>query len=523
MFLRVSSLTSTIVQIIFTFELRLCHSENVQQIFWDECHQLLIDCIYQNKWTAVQALILDTSWQLIHLTATLPVNLQDIWAQLAGINKARTIFLHGPANHLKLAYNVLHVNPKEWDLESVIKHLVHMLENDSKHKDAHCIIFVACKALCDELADMLGCFKHNHLEGWKSGVMVGFDTTSWRETWIIATPGLILGYDYHLVVDVIFYEIGYGLLNLVQGGGRGGQSGKKANVILLTSDRVQTSHQGLDPSEDLELLGLMTQRAHNTKLCRRWIISDAMDGQPITCTELAGAQLCDICQPDSQLTQLLYKAVELAQKPRSAIMPIQDIQLLLASTTQNIQHVDSGSSQNRPSYSDNIDNMDFKDDSLILNLDLMTVNMANPTTQSLIHHTVNWVIAPSISRSIPIYQPHHSIQTSKLFGTPLHAVHIKQPTVLKHMQTLGSLPSIHDTHTMSSTAIAAVSDVGMNVRVSASGNQLMQQTKNSNTQQYGLNPSWTLCCMLDLEGHLHKDYSRSTTSAICRLWQGKLL
>jgi superfamily II DNA helicase RecQ len=128
------------------------------------------------------------------------------------------------------------------------------------------------------------------------------------------------GYDYHLVEDVIFFEIGYGLFNLVQGGGRGGRSGKKANVILLTNDWVHTCHQNLDPAEDMELLELMAQWAHNTKLCRRWIISDAMDSQPTTCAKLAGAQLCDICQPDSQITGLLREAVELAEKPRAATM-----------------------------------------------------------------------------------------------------------------------------------------------------------------------------------------------------------
>src|ERR1700720_3993213 len=103
-----------------------------------------------------------------------------------------------------------------------------------------------------------------------------------RETWIIATPGLITGYDYHRVEDVIFYEIGYGLLNLVQGGGRGGSSEQRANVILLTSDRVQTCHQHLSVEEDVELLRLMSEWAHNMEDCQRRIISMTMDGVGVT-------------------------------------------------------------------------------------------------------------------------------------------------------------------------------------------------------------------------------------------------
>jgi superfamily II DNA helicase RecQ len=127
-----------------------------------------------------------------------------------------------------------------------------MLEDDNQHPEGRRIMFVASIGECNRLLKSFGCFKHhaemsaddrhNHLDAWKKGVVVEPDHSERQETWMIATPGLITGYDYHRVEDVIFYEIGYGLLNLVQGGGRGGWSGQRANVILLLSDTVHTCH-----------------------------------------------------------------------------------------------------------------------------------------------------------------------------------------------------------------------------------------------------------------------------------------
>ena len=129
-----------------------------------------------------------------------------------------------------------------------------------------------------------------------------------------------------------------------------------------------------------------------------------------------------------------------------------------------------------------MDDMDFEDDSLILDLDLTSLNVHIPTTQSFITHIPHQSTMPSISASIPIYQPHLAIQTSKSLGTPSNAVLVTQPIGPKDTRTFESIPKNHHIQTMSSTAIAAVSNVGMNVWVAASGNQLIQQTKKAKSQ-----------------------------------------
>jgi superfamily II DNA helicase RecQ len=310
-------------------------------MFGDECHQPVTDRQFRPQWAAIQCLIVDNSWQWIWLTATLPLRLQRLWQTIMGIDPLRTIFLRGPTNRLELAYNVLHVNPKERHLDSVAKHLIRMLEDDNQHPEGRRIMFVASIGECNRLSKSFGCFKHhaemsaddrhNHLDAWKKGVVVEPDHSERQETWIIATPGLITGYDYHRVEDVIFYEMGYGLLNLVQGGGRGGRSGQRANVILLSSDTVHTCHRGMTEEEDVELLELMAEWANNVKNCRRWLISEAMDGIRVSCKDLVGGQWCDICELDSKTTWMLKRVMELGEKPKGVVMPTEDNQMLIAS------------------------------------------------------------------------------------------------------------------------------------------------------------------------------------------------
>src|ERR1700730_9151735 len=109
---------------------RLCRKYNVKRIFMDECHEPLTGRNFRPQWAGIQRLIVDNSWQMIHLTATLPIHLQEAWETLLGINKNRTIFIRGHTNQLELAYHVFHVNPKEHHMDSVAKNLISMLEDE---------------------------------------------------------------------------------------------------------------------------------------------------------------------------------------------------------------------------------------------------------------------------------------------------------------------------------------------------------------------------------------------------------
>jgi len=345
-------------------------------------------------------------------------------------------------------YKVQYVNPKEYHLDSVAKELIRILEKDNQHEEGRRILFVPSIAECDNLAESFGCFKHHgdmhkddrekQLEGWKTGRITDMEDVTRRETWIVATPGLITGYDYHRIEDVIFYGIGYGLLNLVQGGGRGGRSGQRANVILLHNDRITNSHPGLWKEDDMELLGLMLQWAQNRTECRRIIISNTMDGIQTVCRDLAGVQACDVCDPQSKTVKMVERAMERAEKVNAAIIPMEDIQELVS--TPSFETIRSGESR----YEESMEDMKFDEDDLILSLDLSTIETGSFTE--------------TVTSGEPVRKK--SIDVDKTRGKGERRVNLGKGN-----------------DTLSEATIAGVRDVGMNVRVAGSSNMSMVEKK----------------------------------------------
>jgi len=93
------------------------------------------DRVFRHQWTSIQQMIVQNTWQIIHLTATLPIVIQETWETTMGVNPTCTIFLRGRTNQLELVYKVQYVNPKEYHLESIAKQLIRILENDNWHEE----------------------------------------------------------------------------------------------------------------------------------------------------------------------------------------------------------------------------------------------------------------------------------------------------------------------------------------------------------------------------------------------------
>jgi hypothetical protein len=308
-----------------------------------------------------------------------------------------------------------------------------------------------------------------------------------RETWIVATPGLITGYDYHWVEDVLFYEMGYGLFNLVQGGGRGGRSGQKANVIVMRSDWISEFHTGLKGADDAELMGLMVKWTHNTTECRRVIILETMDGIKVTCRELGGAEQCDICQPELKTGEMIRKAVENSGKCQGGIMPMEDIQEVIGRRT-GVGEDDGGKEWN-----DDIDDMEFEGDDLILSLDLLTIDR------------------PTLSKSLSLRK------TAALNVTRTAGTIGKKLNGSSNKGTDGLNP-------LTGAQIAGVTEVGMNVRVAGSRNMWMIEKKKKQKTEVMNELGTTLrgycvICWAWKGMMVKKDCCRGGTQTICGLWK----
>jgi hypothetical protein len=156
-----------------------------------------------------------------------------------------------------------------------------------------------------EEADIIGAkFTGNCISHSKIGFRVKAENeANWKagqSQWIAATTGMICGIDDSNVGVVIFVGLGYGLVNLYQGSGRGGRDGTPCWSIVLQSSNsyMAIPPNGLkdDPQciEESELWLWADE-------CRRLGFSSLLDGAKVSCFDLPEAHFCDFCKPELEL------------------------------------------------------------------------------------------------------------------------------------------------------------------------------------------------------------------------------
>ena len=108
------------------------------------------------------------------------------------------------------------------------------------------------------------------------------------------------GVDYGDVVNVIFFEPPFGLLDLVQGGGRAGRRGDKSYVMVLQSDKLLEAPQ---EEEDYQQIGALNEWLTNGR-CHRQVIGSRLDGEEISCSIDERLMKCNICDKDNKIFKI---------------------------------------------------------------------------------------------------------------------------------------------------------------------------------------------------------------------------
>jgi len=277
----------------------------------DECHQIITCDTYRQKFNAVKELA-QYPVQKIFLTATLPVFLEDYFLQQVYLPRS-TVVIREPTNRKNLVYHLLRIEQRVRKAKDVIIDLAKLVEQELWTMASRGIIFCLSRSDVDELAPFFGNTKsHSDMESSDRSEL----QEKWNEglpghRWMVATTGFIHGIDHPSVDTVIFLEMPYGLNNFVQGGGRAGRGERPAHVFLL--DYCSTFNQpkfGVDSGA----VAAGSDFVRNKVDCRRIIISDVMDGVPVRCGDLLGAEPCDNCKPD--------RAMVIASK--KLLLPVRD-------------------------------------------------------------------------------------------------------------------------------------------------------------------------------------------------------
>jgi superfamily II DNA helicase RecQ len=137
---------------------------------------------------------------------------------------------------------------------------------------------------------------------------IGEIDRQWRSGpsfWIVATSGLMNGVDYGDVVNVIFFEPPFGLLDLVQGGGRAGRRDQKSYVMVLQSDKLIEPQQDKGDYQQLEALNEWLTNGR----CRREVFGTVLDGEELSCNMDNRLIKCDVCSKDDNVYKVARAAM----------------------------------------------------------------------------------------------------------------------------------------------------------------------------------------------------------------------
>ncbi|KAF9641868.1 P-loop containing nucleoside triphosphate hydrolase protein [Thelephora ganbajun] len=232
---------------------------------------------------------------VIFLTATLPVRLEELFRKAVNL-PANHNLIRAQTNRPESVYIVkpFQASPPGEGVEQVGARLAAKLAELLEGED-RAIIFVRKKDHGDEIARRLyGCpfissdmtdekARTEAMKQWENGTTGGL---------LVGTSSLIQGLHYDHVRYVIFVGAPWGLIDLVQGAGRGGRDGKRAEVVVINCfDKSPNDPTPDDPQCEGEM-GRWLIAQH----CRRELISSTMDAVQVTCQSLEGALPCDNCQ-----------------------------------------------------------------------------------------------------------------------------------------------------------------------------------------------------------------------------------
>lgn len=252
--------------------------------------------------------------QKIFLTATLAVYLEDYYLELVYLPRS-TLIIREPTNRRNLMYHVLHVEQRVRKANDVVLDLVKLVEKETWTDTSRGIIFCLSRADVDTLGAFFGNTKcHSDMkEDDRKDFQDRWNRNVPGHRWMVATTGFIQGIDNSNVDTVIFLEMPYGLTNFVQGGGRAGRSGAPAHVFLI--DYCTTFIP--PPTNTIDPAGIIPGHSYvtNGAECRRFIVSEVMDGKPVRCADLHDAATCDNCNPGHPLVVASRKLLQPVRDP----------------------------------------------------------------------------------------------------------------------------------------------------------------------------------------------------------------
>ena len=269
----------------------------IARLVFDESHQMYLARdlrVKLQKFSEIGQL----PFPMVFLTATLPPHLIESFKLGLGLGN-ETMLIRKTTERPEIQYSVLKFDNVK-DGPTVYDLAASNADQYSKSFDekSRGIIFSRSIEGAKKMGDKMDCAIY-HSEMSFSDLQKRFDDwKSGKNTWIVATSGFTNGIDYAFVDVVIFMEPPYGLMDFVQGSGRGGRGGRPSKTLLITSWKNREREH--NPDKAWKCMDEMLDFIDKDDCCRRTSISLCMDGRVLECKNITNAQLCDVCSGSLQ-------------------------------------------------------------------------------------------------------------------------------------------------------------------------------------------------------------------------------
>ncbi|KIJ31745.1 hypothetical protein M422DRAFT_53228 [Sphaerobolus stellatus SS14] len=240
--------------------------------------------------------------QRIIMTATLPPRFEKKLLDLLRL-PVDTAIIRGNSDQPTIGYHLLRFDATQITVENV-RDVVSVLRERCLTGTDIGIIFCSNIGTVDLLAEKLDCCTRSHSRlDTEEKLRNERDWLSGRKQWIAATTGMIQGINCTRVRAVIYHEDVYGVVNIVQAGGRTSRDGRPGYGIFLNAKHKPLSAVQ-DPVFDFEGRGDAKIWVKSSE-CRRLVFSRLLDKRKMGCGDMDGSNPCDFCAPDNGLTKAL--------------------------------------------------------------------------------------------------------------------------------------------------------------------------------------------------------------------------
>ncbi|KAL1684858.1 hypothetical protein GGG16DRAFT_106713, partial [Schizophyllum commune] len=293
------------------------HQMFIQRIVLDECHLALTQGHFRHNLLDLARLrLFPAQWVLLTGTAPPAVIpwLRDQFQLQANFHVVREM-----SDRKEIAYLIQPQVWVSWQSSGSLVLALIKTWRETNSKDARFIIFVRSVAeglLASKALGIPFYYANNEANLAKARVTLVDHEMIWAQFMddevgrgIVGTPALTAGVDHPGVNLTVHLGSPSNMTDWVQETNRSGRAGQPSQAVIFRSECMPAPtthpHRRRLPEEIITLTGhkemayvlyeLAKLPWHDVTKCIRWHITDFMDGKPVTCAEVDGAELCTFC------------------------------------------------------------------------------------------------------------------------------------------------------------------------------------------------------------------------------------